>query len=169
MEQLCTRDLLPEVADLAGQVAVATGCAPVDVFLDEDFVRFILELDPELLAYGNEHRGLYRLAMTGVLPEMIRTREDKASFEPAIAAAASAAGCEEELRDLASLRELEARGIVEAAHFRPMFRDFLAVIAHGERSYVLPIDAHVPRVWQLLSAEAFLREHGSGREFQWNT
>jgi hypothetical protein len=167
MEQLCGCDLLPDMADLAGQVAVATGCAPVDVFLDEDFVRFILELDPEVLAYGDEYRGLYRLAMTGVLPEMLRTRRTKASFEPAIAAAASAANCQEELRDLASLRELESRGIVEETPFRPMFRDFLAVIAHGERNYALPMDAQVPRVWQLLSAEAFLREHGRDRDLLW--
>jgi len=169
LKELCSGYVLPSVADQSGQVASITGCAPVDVFLDEDLVRFIVELEPQALSFGDEYRGLYRHAMKNVLPEMVRTRQDKARFEPAIAAAVSSSGREEELRDLASLRELGARGLVEPAAFSSTFRDFLAVVAHGERSYELPMDAHVQQVWQILAAEAFLREHGRGREILWNT
>lgn len=164
LEDLFTRDQLLDGADLGGQVAAVTGCAPVDVFLEFEFVRFVLELDPALLSYGNEYRGLYRLAMKDVLPERLRTRQDKAWLEPAIAAAAVGADAFEMLQDLSSLESLAARGLVDPAAFRGMFSTCLALLRRGERSDPDPADEQILEVWQLLSMEAFLRKHGSGRD-----
>jgi hypothetical protein len=163
MEDLCNNHVLPDVADLGGQVAAVTGCAPIDVFLDLDFVKFMLELDPQLLTFGDEHRGLYRLAMAGTLPESIRGRQDKSSFEPAVAAAAVAANTADELRELGSLHALSDHGLVDPVPFRALFSEWLAAVAQGERSHRLPEDAQFELVWHILCAEAFLRENGRGR------
>jgi asparagine synthase (glutamine-hydrolysing) len=166
MVDLCTHDFLPDTADLGGQVASVTGCFPMDVFLDPEFVRFMLELDPQILSLGGEYRGLYRLAMKGTIPEKIRKRQDKARFEPAMAAAAAASGCLDELRDLASFEALASRGLVEPSLLRAGFNEWLAVVAQGERTWSLPPDARWQRMWALLAVEAFLREHGRGRELR---
>ncbi|MBV9947650.1 MAG: hypothetical protein JOZ69_12425 [Myxococcales bacterium] len=148
---------------MLGQFAASTGCHPVDVFRDPDFVRFMLELDPVLLSDGHEHRGLYRRAMKGLLPEALRTRRDKAFFEPAIAAAGVAAGALDALRDLSSLEDLATRGLADPAAFRPTGDDALAILGRGARAEAGPGDDRVQELWQLLSAEAFLRQHGKGR------
>jgi len=166
MEELCEGDdcVLSDFADMGGQVRSVGRSAPVDVFMDFDFVRFMLEIDPVLLSHGDEYRGLYRLAMKGVLPERIRTRQDKASFEPAIGAAALAAGALDWLRDLASLRSLAEYGLVDPGPFLPLFERWMGAVHLGERTETVPGDESCHQVWQLLSLEAFLREHGTGRE-----
>jgi hypothetical protein len=101
--------------------------------------------------------------MKGTIPEKIRKRQDKARFEPAMAAAAAASGCLDELRDLASFEALASRGLVEPSLLRAGFNEWLAVVAQGERTWSLPPDARWQRMWALLAVEAFLREHGRGR------
>jgi hypothetical protein len=164
MKDLCSHHMLPDMADLGGQVAAVTGCAPVDVFLNHELVRFVFELDPQILSYGDEYRGLYRLAMRGILPEKVRTRQSKARYEPAVAAAAAASNCMDELRGLATFEELGVRGLVEPAALRASFNEWLAVVALGERDYPLGADARFCQIWDLLTVEAFLREHGRGRQ-----
>lgn len=164
IRRLCTRDYLADGADLGGQVAAVTGCFPIDVFLDSDFVRFVLELDPVLLSHGHEFRGLYRLAMTGVLPERLRTRQDKAWFEPAIGAAAVAANALEMLRELSSLDALATCGLVDPVPFRSTVDMCLNALKRGERTDKDPADEQILRFWQLVSVEAFMREQGRDRD-----
>jgi asparagine synthetase B (glutamine-hydrolysing) len=163
MKFLCTQCQLTDGADVLGQLGTVTGCFPVDVFLDEDFVRFMLELDPALLNHGHEFRGLYRLAMKGILPERLRRRQDKGIFEPAVAAAAAPSGLEA-LRDLASLKELASRGLADPTPLRRDADTCFAMVERGERAHDVSGDEWFQRFWQLLSAEAFLRECGRGRE-----
>jgi hypothetical protein len=166
MAELCEGDDwdLPNIADVGGQALAVTHAAPFDVFMDFDFVRFMLEIDPVLLSYGHEYRGLYRLAMKGTLPELIRTRQDKASFEGVIGAAALAANALDLLRDLSSLEALATRSLVDPGPFRPMFERWLGAVRRGEREDSDPTDECLQQVWQLLSVEAFLREEGRGRD-----
>jgi asparagine synthase (glutamine-hydrolysing) len=165
MDRLCNREsYLPDTADLGGQGLAMTGSASVDPFMDLDFVRFILEIDPILLSYGHEYRGLYRLAMKGVLPERIRRRQDKAHFAPAVAAAILAANALKTFSDLSSLQALSTRGLVDPIPFRPMFERLLAALQAGNLEEIGAGDEHWELVWQLLSVEAFLREHGVGRD-----
>ena len=163
MERLCGASGMSDVADGASQQLAATGCAPVDIFLDPDLVRFVLELDPTVLSHGDEYRGLYRLAMKGLLPERVRHRQDKASYEPIMAQAALSADALEMLRDLGSLETLATRGLVDPDPVRPMFDAWLAAVRRGERTERDPADEQWNQVWQLLSVEAFLRDQGYGR------
>jgi hypothetical protein len=163
MERLCDGSVLPDTVDLAGQVTSVTQCAPLDPFRDFDFVRFILQIDPLVLGDGRTYRGLYRLAMKGVLPDRVRLRADKGRFEPGVAAAALAADGLEGLRDLASLDAFATLGFVDPEPFRPIFNAWLRVVERGERPDRDPDDEWWQPVWQLLSIEAFLREHGKGR------
>jgi hypothetical protein len=166
MVYVCGGSALPDCADGGGQVASVTGCSPVDVFLDPDFVKFMLELDPQVLSYGDEYRGLYRLAMRNVLPETVRTRQNKARYEPGVAAAAAASGFMDELRDIASFEALADHQLVEPGKLRARFNEWLAVVAQGERTWKIPADSRFALMWALLSVEAFLREHGRGRDIR---
>jgi asparagine synthetase B (glutamine-hydrolysing) len=163
MQALCDDPNQCSVADRMGQMLSLTGCAVDDVFMDLEFVRFVLRIDPLQLSYGNEHRGLYRAAMKGVLPEGVRTRQTKAFIEPALAAAAVAADAVEMLRDLGSLEKLASHGIVDPSPLRPVLDRWMTGLRRGERTDKDPGDEYSEQVWQLLSIEAFLREHGRGR------
>jgi asparagine synthetase B (glutamine-hydrolysing) len=164
MQALCDDETRLDSADAGAQVLALTGCASIDAFMDWEFVRFVLQIDPLLLSYGHEYKGLYRLAMKGLLPEGLRTRQDKGSLEPGIAAAALGADALEMLHDLASLSVLASRDIVDPLPLRPLVDPWLASIRRGERRDTDPADEHCQPAWQLLSVEAFLREHGPGRD-----
>ncbi len=164
MRALCDDPDQCDSADGAGQMFSLTGCAPFDVFMDLDFVRFVLQIDPVLLSYGNEYRGLYRAAMKGILPERIRRRQDKSGFESGVAGAIASSDAFELFRDLLSLRALASSGLVEAAPLKPILDLCLAGVRRGERTTRDPSDEYWAQVWQLVSVEAFLREHGKGRD-----
>jgi len=161
--RLCNGSGMSDVAEGATQQLALTGCAPVDIFLDADFVRFVLELDPLVLSHGHEYRGLYRLAMKGLLPERVRRRQDKAWFEPVIGQAALCANAIELLSDLGSMNTTATWGLVDSERVRPMFDLWLDAVRRGERRERHPGDEQWGQVWQLLSVEAFLREYGRGR------
>jgi hypothetical protein len=166
MEEWCEGDdcVLPTIADCGGQSLAVTNAAVFDVFMDFEFLRFMFEIDPVLLSTGHEYRGLYRLAMKGILPERIRTRQNKASYESAIAGAALAANALDLLGDLSSLDALATHGLIDPVPLRPMFNRWFGSVRQGEREGSDPADECGPQLWQLLSVEAFLREHGRGRD-----
>jgi asparagine synthetase B (glutamine-hydrolysing) len=165
MKEMCDgpRYVLPDIADVGGQALAATQGAAFDVFMDEDLVRFVLEIDPVELSHNHEYRGLYRLAMKDALPKSILRRHDKAYFPPAVAAAALSANALDRLSDLSSLDALADRGLVDPSGFCGLFRRWLAAVRRGERNEVDPGDERWEQVWQLLSSEAFFREHGGAR------
>jgi asparagine synthase (glutamine-hydrolysing) len=132
------------IADARAQLEVGTGIARAEPFLDPSIAELVARIDPELLFAGGRLRGLLRLAMAGRIPDGIRTREDKAGFEPAIDEMLAAAGGLGAFEDLAKMRALADLGIVEPRPFRESFARFV----RGEDDYWLS-------VWPALACEAF--------------
>ena len=76
---------LARASTLRLQLERLAGIVRVDPYLDADLATFALSASPELLLGQDdprERRGLFREALRGVLPESVRTRQDKASFAP---------------------------------------------------------------------------------------
>lgn len=161
LAQLCQLPYFAELSTSWGQMASEVGSGPIDVFRDSEFVRFVAQIDPVTLSHGHTFRGLYRLAMKGVIPESVRTRPDKAFGQPAIAAAAMAADAVPLLRELSSLEQLRSLGLVDPTPLRPLFDAWIKAIFRGERLEPDPTDESWHVIWQLVSVEAFLRRHGS--------
>ena len=143
------------VAWLRHQEMVASGADLREPFFDADVMRMVGELPPEWLLHGDARRGLFREAMRGLLPESLRTRSDKARFEPALARFFEAAGGAARLRPLAKLTRLVSLGIVSSSHSASTFEAFAGDPREAEPWLAL---------WPALAVEAFLRasEHGTG-------
>jgi asparagine synthase (glutamine-hydrolysing) len=145
-------------ADDRGHSESRYGCDRTDPYLDPDFVRFVASLPPDLMFHGARTRGLLRHAMRGLLPESMRLRRDKASFEPAVDELV--AGMDRTALD--SLLTMEATadlGLVNPAAFRAAFE----AQRRGQASRCGWLD-----VWPALAVEAFVREvsggtHGAAR------
>ncbi len=91
--------------------------------------------------------------MKGLLPEAVRTRQDKGYFAPGVAAAIVAADGIDVLRDLSSLDALATRDLVDPAHFRPQFDRWIAAVRRGERDEGDPGDER----WEQTLATPFAR------------
>lgn len=170
MAHLCAHPLFAALSVSWGQIASITGVAPVDVFRDLDLVRFVAQIDPMVLSHGHSFRGLYRLAMKGILPESVRLRRDKALGQPFVAAAAMAAGATGFLQDLSSLDRLASLDLVDPDAFRSLFAAWLRALRRGERVEVDATDRSWNMVWSVLSCEAFLRgiaARGHGDTRRW--
>lgn len=129
---------------------VAAGVERVDPYLDRMLIAQVERFPRAWMLHGGVRRGLFREAMRTLLPEAVRLREDKSSFEPALARFVSAAGGLASLHRLASATQLRAHGLVEPAAFAAAFDAFVAAPEQGEAWTTL---------WPALCVEAFLREH----------
>jgi hypothetical protein len=130
---------------------VASGIERVDPYLDRTLIREVERFPAEWLLHGGMRRGLFREAMRDLLPDSVRMREDKASFEPALVRFVSAAGGLESFRELANAVRLGELGLVDR-------RAFAAAVEVFVRS---PDDGDAwTTVWPTLAVEAFLRERG---------
>lgn len=158
MKHFCTRPYFGELAVSWGQIHSVTPAPVVDVFRDLEFVKFISRIDPLDRHYGCAFRGLYGLALQGLVPDSVRLRRDKAMGQPAVAEAIVHSQAEELLIDLSSLKRLAARELVEPSAFKPVFDAWLRCVRRGERAGRDPADESWHTVWQLLSVEAFLRK-----------
>jgi hypothetical protein len=146
-----------------GQFASATGCAPVDVFRDPDFAAFMARIEPVTLLYGGRHRGLYREAMKGLVPDSVRLRPDKARPQPLVSAAVVASDARPLLESLFSLDRLSALGLINPEPLAGPLARWLRVVLRGERDAADETDPWWEWVWPLLAVEAFLREIASSR------
>lgn len=126
---------------------VASGLPVRDPYRDPVLTERVLSLPPEWLLHGGVRRGLFREAARGLVPESVRTRLSKASFEPGIARFVQAAGGLGSLRDLARVHRLADRGLVEPRAFSRAF-DELAADPVGSYEWC--------NVWPVLAVEAFL-------------
>jgi asparagine synthetase B (glutamine-hydrolysing) len=122
-------------------------------YLDLELARAVAALHPDYLLFGDRWRGLLRASIRDLVPDSLRERTDKASFEPAMRRFVDAAGGLESLRPLASMRELASLGVVDPAAFAVAFDRFVAAPHEGE---------HWVTEWPALAVEAFLR--GAVRE-----
>ena len=145
------------IADARGQEEAACGLLRIDPYLDPSFVQCIASLPPEELFFGGRARGLFRLAMLGLLPESLRLRSDKASLEPIIDETFAVASAAPGLRELLTMEATADLGLVEPAPFRAA----LDCVARGE-----PGNGGWLDVWPMLAIEGFVRTVESGRGAQ---
>ena len=117
-------------------------------YLDLELLRAIAALRPEHLILGERWRGLLRASIRELVPDSLRERDDKASFEPALRRFVDAAGGLASLRPLASMSDLAALGLVDPKAFAAAFEQLLARPDDG---------ASWARCWPPLAVEAFLR------------
>ena len=164
MTYFCNHPALATLRTAWGQLEAATGTSPIDVFHQPELLRFMARVPPMARIEGNLERGLYRMAMKGLLPEALRLREDKALGQPGLAAAALAAQAESLLEDLSSLCELEQLDLASGREFRPSFQTWIRGVHRGERLDHDPSDESWSAVWHLLSVEAFLRRYRQWRQ-----
>jgi hypothetical protein len=135
-----------EISDARAQVAYETGCATIEPYRDERLVAFVARLPPAALLHGGYMRGLFRHAFRGLVPDAVRLRTDKASFEPALDAMHRPIGGRGAFSALASMRALEDLGVVRAKEYKDAFDAFLRKDDPGSDWIA---------VWPALSVEAF--------------
>jgi asparagine synthase (glutamine-hydrolysing) len=135
------------VARRRAQLEIASGCRREDPFLSSTVADFALKVPDHVLLHGNQLKGLYRTALRGWVPEALRTRVDKAYFEPALSRMVKGAATKP-LLELASGYELGRLGLVEQ---RPFARRAERLIKAGGS----PVDWVT--IWPALTVEAFLR------------
>ena len=99
------------LAELRAQEEALAGVLRVDPYLAEELVTFALSLRPDVLVTNGRRRGLFRDAVSGILPYALIARAGKASFRPLHAALiARDAG-----RDRDRFHALDALGVVDGA------------------------------------------------------
>ena len=133
---------------LVHQESFATGLSSAEPYLDPVLIDAVNAIPPEWLLLGDMRRGLYREAMRGLLPESVRTRQDKAAFEPAMERFVAAARALDVLGDCASGAELARLGIVEPRAFQRAFEQFAKSTSPDSFEWV--------SLWPAICVEAFL-------------
>ena len=145
---------LARASTLRLQLERLSGVLRVDPYLDAELATFALGASPERLLGQDEpreRRGLFREALAGVVPESVRTRQDKASFAPVHRALFRPPHLAV-LEKAAAVSRLADLDIVQPKVFREAF-ERAVVHARG------PVDQAEPMLAQLyavLAVEAFL-------------
>jgi asparagine synthase (glutamine-hydrolysing) len=137
-----------EIADGRQQTETAWGIPQINPYLDRDFIDLVASFPPEELFLGGMTRGMFREAMTGLLPDSMRLRRDKAGFEPMVDGTFLDFGGVDGFRPLLTMEATADLGIVDPVAFRACFDR----IVRGERTPTGWLD-----VWPALTVEAFLR------------
>ena len=140
---------MSEIGVRRAQIERLSGLPRRDPLMDPQLLAFCATLPVSTLQHGGWHRGLYRLALKGRVPESIRMRRDKARFEPAIATLFAAEGGLDAFSDLIEMEALGALGLVSPRAFRRWIDELRA-----------PDALDSDRVWmafRMLSLEAFAR------------
>ncbi len=146
------RTLFEEYMDLRALLEEESGLRRADVYLDDALVELIARIPPQHLVHGGRHRGLFREALRGHVPESIRLRRTKASFDDAIQAYAASPEARALVRSLGNDSLAADLGIAD----RRLLAGAATRIA-SERdpaAYGLGLSY----LWSTLAAEAFLRE-----------
>ena len=148
-EQIVAMPFVNFRSRLRGQEDTAHGVTQRDPLLDDEFLRVVSTIPPIALLHGNFLRGLFRESLRGLVPEPVRLRETKASFQPAFAQMVDAAGGYARFVPLIGLEKLGDLGLVEPRAFRAMFDD----LRRGD------LRRGFHPVWPALALESFLREY----------
>jgi asparagine synthase (glutamine-hydrolysing) len=141
-----------EGADGVGQTEAAWGTPYVTPYLDPRFIELVASLPPAHLFAGGRMRGLFRVAMEGLLPDSLRLRPDKASFEPMLDQMFAAAGGMDRFRALLQMEATADLGLVEPSRFREMFTRVVDRVPTA-RGWL--------EVWPMLAVEAFVQGSGA--------
>jgi asparagine synthase (glutamine-hydrolysing) len=136
-----------EMADHRSRVEAASGCTRADPLLDDEVVELVASIPPARLLDGNRTRGLFRRTLKGLVPDQVRLRQDKGSFEPALV---RMMGDKEvaALRELSTMQALSGIGLIDPKQYRLQFEKALAEGASGQNWLA---------VWPALAVEAFVR------------
>lgn len=137
------------------QESVASRLPRLDPYLDPIVIGTVQAIRPDWLLHDGQRRGLFREALRGHLPESLRTRQDKAAFEPAIERFVGAARGFDVMRTWGSGLHLGALGIVNPARFREAFEQFASAAPRAAEGWVT--------LWPALCAEGFLVGHQENR------
>jgi asparagine synthase (glutamine-hydrolysing) len=150
--RLASSPIFTTMSDARGQLETATGTPEVDPYLDSDLVRFVASIPPAAMFHGHRIRGLYRSAMKGSLPESLRMRSDKATFEPATRELYRGAKSSAGFAKLARMEALGDLGLVEP-------RAFQLALARWENGPhgAAPWDS----LWGTIGVEAFVQAFGA--------
>jgi asparagine synthase (glutamine-hydrolysing) len=146
---------LADLADGRAQIELGAGCDRVDPYLDREFVAFMASLPPDALFYGRRTRGLFCHAMRGIIPDSVRLRPDKASWEVAIDELVAGMGGIAAFDSLLSMEATADLGLINPRPFRAAFE----AQARGEASKCGWID-----VWPAVAVEAFVRASGGAAD-----
>jgi asparagine synthase (glutamine-hydrolysing) len=146
--ELATSIEMDEAADERGQHEVAVGLPRIDPYLDAELIEFMASVPADMLFQGNRMRGLYRQAMEGILPDSLRLRPDKASFEPAIDELFDSAARDPAFQDLIKMEALADLGMVEPRRYREAVTRTMA--GKSRRGWL--------EVWPALAVEAFVQQ-----------
>ena len=146
--RLATLPEVVKVADARAQIEVRVGCDRLDPYLDPGFLKFMASIPLDALFHGHRMRGLFCHAMRGIVPDSVRLRPDKASFEPAMAELVVGMGGISAFGPLLSMEATADLGLVNPRLFRAAFE----AQVRGEASAFGWID-----VWPAVVIESFVR------------
>ena len=149
VSMLARSSFIMENREYASRLEIACGVRVCRPYLDDEFLSFMARVPSAAIFAGARDRGLLRESMTGCVPESLRNRMDKARPREALAEALALVRHTPELRDLSSMRELDALGIVDAKSFRTAF-DRVA-------SDPLRDDGAFNAVWAAIAGEEYVR------------
>jgi hypothetical protein len=130
-----------------GQVEASAGCTAADPFVDDELVQKVASFPLESLICQDSSRGLFRLALRGSVPEKLRLRRDKGTFEAALFDMIGPAELRA-LRDLSGMQYSADLGLVEPGPFRQCFEEMWDEGRSGSRWL---------QIWPALAVEAFAR------------
>jgi asparagine synthase (glutamine-hydrolysing) len=144
---------LPVTAVMVEQAIGRIGQETRRPFNDRRLIEFAFAVPNDQLRRGGFERYIVRNAMTGILPEVVRTRITKASFNfPVLESVQHNAA-----RISFDRLEIAQRGWVDAAKLKSGFEALMASYRNGEGDYAAP-------VWMALAAEIWHRVmFGSGK------
>ncbi len=146
---LATSTEMDEAADERGQHEVAAGIPRLDPYLDAELIEFMVTVPAHMLLHDHRMRGFYRYAMRGVLPESLRMRADKASFEPAIGQLFDSVAQDPTFQKLLRMEALSDLGMVEPRPFREALTRTLQ--GHSRRGWL--------ETWPAIAVEAFVQSY----------
>ena len=129
-------------------VETAGGVLRLDPYLDPELVRAVTSLPDDELVRGGMPRWPLREAVRGLVPDDVRTRRDKASFERACIAMFVAVPIQR-WRRLATPTALADLGLLDPYAFRAEYDAFERDLEALPEGWL--------RVWPVLACEAFVR------------
>ncbi|MFO0677580.1 MAG: asparagine synthase-related protein [Polyangiaceae bacterium] len=131
------------------QLEGTVGLPVVDAFLDEDLGRLLASLPPAHFFVGDRVRGLLRLAMPDDVPEVVRHRLSKSSFESAVDRVVTHAARHFMERDPRRVPFLASRGWVDERIFAAEVERAFVAARKGTGTDWLAL-------WPAFALEAFL-------------
>ncbi|NBV24874.1 MAG: hypothetical protein EBS05_23515 [Proteobacteria bacterium] len=121
-------------------------------FHDRRLTEFVMGLPGDQLRRNGERKHILREAMRGTLPELVRTRQNKAMFASPTVRAIEARLKHRPLADLICVRE----GWLDGAALAQALGDYQGWLTNGPSRANLP-ETNLNPVWMAVSLDAWLR------------